>query len=244
MRGFLRGIFHWQYSGWVIALACGLAMTAALANKFGLAYFCLVVACLFSVGRWLTSEFLEKKTTPPKRRILMPDGAPAEVLPRWRRIVWMWRLIPAMACISIFVIGGVWVRSIQLDKELESLSGWLYPSDEKVDACSLDHPDDIAVMMGNSGYVEDRFPHTLLAFNCDDVLKLERDKQGRVGITLTVLDKNGRVIVALRHGHFDVNQNNYFQIDRQGSRSTLSVIDQNNRRGSLFAFCQQERTPA
>jgi hypothetical protein len=122
------------------------------------------------------------------------------------------------------------IRGSQIDKELASLSGWLYPAGEDVQLpCELGHPDDVAVMIGTNAYIANRFPHTAISVNCDRVVSIDKDVNGRVGVTMTIVDRDGRVIVELDHGRFKVNSNNYFRIERHGSRSTLSVVDQFNR---------------
>ena len=82
------------------------------------------------------------------------------------------------------------------------------------------------VVAGDSAYAAEGLPVVAIAIRCETVLGIDRDASGRIGISLTVRDKDGRVIVDIDRGRFEVNKNNYFRIDRQGSRSTLSVTDQ------------------
>ena len=103
-----------------------------------------------------------------------------------------------------------WIRGLQIDKELESLNGWLYPANEHVNLpCQGKHnvDDELVVMSGNSGFVVNNFPHTVLAWKCEPIMTVDRDANGSVGITLTILDQDGKVVVALSKGHFDVNRN-------------------------------------
>ena len=68
----------------------------------------------------------------------------------------------------------MWIRDLEIDKELESLSGWLYPDNAHIDLpCPLDHADDVELMSGTNAYLTDRFPNTAIAINCDNVLVID-----------------------------------------------------------------------
>jgi len=218
-----KSMFHWKHSKWVIELCGGAALATALASQFYFAYFFLFVTTFYSIGCWLTSDTLARKRQ-SKPVLYGPDE---ERLPSAVKTPLLWRLVPTAAMLVLFGFFGLWIRGLQIDKELESLSGWLYPAGEHVDVpCPLAYPDDLVLVCGTNSYFADKFPHTVIAINCDNVLSVDRDVNGRVGITLTILDKDGKVVVDLDHGQFTVNRNNYFKIDRQRSRSTLSVVDQ------------------
>jgi len=201
----LRPIMHWTYSGVFLPLLGSIGLGMALADKFGLAYTFFVAA-----GVWALLFFLTSKDITGKRNVVKLVGS----------------AFICSACISCCL----WTRSIQIDKELEALGGWLYPSDEVITP-SCDLPigsEDVILMVGDSAYIEDGFPHVVIAVGCEPILTLDRDAHGAVGISLTVRDKEGKVVVDINSGRFDVNRNNYFKIDRKGSRSTLYVFDQYN----------------
>lgn len=201
-------------------------MGTALADKFNLAYFFTSVVFVYVLGGWLTSDTLGNKRTTGV--LYLPSG---HLAPPKTAEFRCWQIIPSLLVLTLFVGCLWWIRGLQIDKELESLNGWLYPANEHVNLpCQGKHnvDDELVVMSGNSGFVVNNFPHTVLAWKCEPIMTVDRDANGSVGITLTILDQDGKVVVALSKGHFDVNRNNYFKIDRHGSRSTLSVIDQHN----------------
>lgn len=226
MRDRLRPVFHWKLTNWVIGICGGAALTTAIAAKFALAYLFLFVTAFYSVGCWLTSDTLAIKFKARPSKLYGADGKP---LPAVANRPLGWLLAPTIVILLFFGFFGFWIKGLQIDKELESLNGWLYPADEDINVqCPLHHPNDLVLMVGTSAYVTDKFPHTAIAINCDNVLSIDRDANGRIGVTLTIRDKDGKVIVDLDRGLFTVNKNNYFAIDRHRSRSTLSVIDQSN----------------
>lgn len=224
LRASSKRIFHWQYTNWVIALSGGGALTAAVADKFSLAYVLACSAAVYSVGCWLTSDTLASKKTVNISRILLTDGSRAKINScHFRR----WQVIGTLVLLSVFGVSCFGIRHLQIQKELESLKGWLYSADEDINTpCTRATPSDLVVMVGDNAYLAHSLPITALEIDCDPVLRIDRDTDGRIGITLTVRDKDGKVIVDLEQGRFEVNRNNYFLIDRHGSRSTLSVVDQ------------------
>jgi hypothetical protein len=226
VRNRFKSVFHWKFTNWVIGICGGAALTTALAAEFDLAYLFLFVAAFYSIGCWLTSDTLAMKFRPKSSKLYGADG---KLLPVLSNRPLGWLLAPTIAILVLFGSFGFWIRGLQDDKELESLSGWLYPAGEHVNIqCPLAHPDDLILMIGTNAFIADKFPHTVIAINCDNILSVERDANGRIGVTLAILDKDGKVVVSVDHGQFTVNKNNFFRINRYHSKSTISVIDQSN----------------
>src|ERR1700733_7928239 len=222
----LKSVFHWKYSNWVIGLAGSAVLGTALADKFTLAYVFTLVACIFSIGGWLTSDTLVGKRSTGSA-LFGPNG---QRLSTASKVSLPWRIVPTIFILLIFGACSYWIRGLQIDKELSALDGWLVPANDNVKSCPSMNADDLILMTGaGSGYTVPKFPHVVLAYDCDDIISIDRDVNGRGGITLTVFDKDGKVVVDLERGRFEVNRNNIFHINRHGSRSTLSVIDQYKR---------------
>jgi hypothetical protein len=217
----LRAIFHWKYANWTIALAWGTGVSAAFADKFILAYVFLFLSALYSMGCWVTSDTFTRKFLTTSL-LYLPNGYRRGRTNNFRAV-----MIPTLAIVVFFFACLYWVRNLQIEKELESLQGWLYPAEEKVDIhCPQLQPNDLVLMCGSNSYIARRFPLAAIEFNCEKILTIDRDVNGRVAASITIRDKGGKVIVDLDHGQFTVNRNNYLKIDRQGSRSTLIVTDQ------------------
>lgn len=217
-------LFHWKHTSWVIACFGGAGLTAALADKFASAYVFFGLAAFWTAGGWLTSDALGEKR-PQKTSLYLPDGGIHLV--DSGKAYRLWQAIPTVLITILFVVVCFWIRRLQTDKELASLEGWLYPANEEVQlSCPLEDSRSLALVAGTNTYVADDFPCRVISINCEDVLKLDRDAHGNIAITFTILDRDGRVVVDIDRGKFTVNHNNYFKIDRQGSRSTIAVIDQ------------------
>jgi hypothetical protein len=219
----LRELLQLPKTAGGVATLMTASWSAAHYGDFPLAYLCVALAALW-VNLYVLALVARHHERPPvlysaTNKPLVRSSAPY----RW------WQVLAALVIVCVFSPVVYWIRGTQIDKELESLSGWLYPANEVVAVpCPKDmiSPNDVIVLMGREGYVGAVFPVTLLAIGCDKVISLDRDVNGRIALTLTVLDREGKVVVDLERGHFDVNKNNYFKIDRKGSRSTLAVVDQ------------------
>jgi hypothetical protein len=220
----IRHAARW-YTGRVIAV-----MITALIAVFQMSHFYftyVMIACLFvySVAAWVFSDRLAAKRT-LKTLLYLADGTSVQD----NRTYNFWVSIP-IGVLAIAALGLVAAtRSAQVGAELQRLEGRLYPAGESISVhCPLQGSDDLVLMIGNNEYVETVFPHTIIAIDCDDILQIERESDGSVGINLKVFGEDRRIVVEIDHGYFRANQNNIFKIDRHHSRSTLSVYDQFDR---------------
>jgi hypothetical protein len=111
----LRPILHWQYMGWVIAVAIGIATTMPFADFYLIASLASIVAGLAAIGFWLCSDFLVNRRDSLMRRAnrRMKD---------WNRKKSNYRLLEwiPIACLvictwaSITIVSGVkWTRMSQ-----------------------------------------------------------------------------------------------------------------------------------
>jgi len=69
-----RPIFHWMYSGVFIPLFFGTGVTMALASRFSMAYVSFALFGIWSVGYWLTSDWLQKKRIALSKRRVKKDA--------------------------------------------------------------------------------------------------------------------------------------------------------------------------
>jgi hypothetical protein len=118
-RGSLRPIFHWQFSGWFIALAVGVGMSLPFADQYGLAYFLLSIAGIAGVVFWLTSEHLEERrrvlTTRKLRRnheLLNNETA------KYRWLEWS----PVIAIVVCTCGTITWVSRVEWDRKSTSVN--------------------------------------------------------------------------------------------------------------------------
>jgi hypothetical protein len=148
---FVRAVFHWKYSNWVIALFGGAALTAALADKFVLAYCFIAIAGIYSVGCWLTSNTLHGKCV---TRVLF-DSRGDKVYVTFRP--WSWITIPSVLILGLVAcsVFGVW--RLKIDYELSQLEGWLYPANEPVNLQCFVGKNDLALVTGSNNLSVARF---------------------------------------------------------------------------------------
>jgi hypothetical protein len=224
----IRQAFHWKYAGVVIAFAGGAALTAALSDKFGLAYVFLVICCVYSVGYWLASDTLQGKR--PSGTLVLPDHTVH--VPSMRNYN-LWKLIPSCLIAIFFAICVCSVHRLQVARQLEQFEGWLYPASDPQPQCSTMFPlpdDAIALYLGNSRLVAGKSVLMWAALVPQDrriatpILVVERSR-GRVALDLDVRGKDGRIVARIERNHFVVNHNNILTQQRP-DRSTLVVIDQ------------------
>jgi hypothetical protein len=219
-------IFKWKYSNWSISLIAGLGFAFVLADKFAFSYFWFILAAVWASVSWLASSGLEKRR-PKARRSTKKNPNPLPPSDIDRRNYKRWRMYPIVGIAVLLLSICAYTRWLQVQHELQSLEGWLYPDSEDIATSCESHrkPDDLVVMIGSTSYVEHAMPHRIIVVNCDTVLGVNRDHFGRIGISLSIIGRDGKIITKIEDGHFTVNPNNIFKIERKG-RSTISVIDQ------------------
>ncbi len=229
----VRRLFHWRYAGWAIALAGGAALTAALADKFALAYVFTSVCCTCAVGCWLSSDALKEKQ--PHSLLFLPDGtshAPSMLGYR------LWKVTPACVIVLFFVGCILYIYHLEVANELEQSADWLYPANDPIPApesgCDKNFPlpdGSIALYLGNSRITAGRDVSMWQVITPQDrriaepVLVVEQDPRGRIAIDLDVRSKDQRIIARIKRNHFELNPNNILTHSRP-DRSTLIVTDQ------------------
>lgn len=229
MLSAIHRAFHWKHTSWVIALAGGAALTAALADKFELAYTFILICGVYSVGCWLSSDALEQKR--PRSSLVLPDAT--LYVPSGRRYM-LWKAIPTLLMIAFFAGCGYFVHRLQWVWELEQYEGWLYPANDPDPPCSTRFPvpeGATALYLGNSRLVAGADVTMWSVLVPQDrriptpVLVVERDLDPRIAIDLDVRGKDGIIVARIKHNYFIVNRTHILTMQRP-DRSTLIVTDQ------------------
>jgi hypothetical protein len=221
---------HWKHSGWVISLifACGFALV--LADKFAFAYLCLAISMLWSIGSWLSSDTIEKRR-PRQRRATKRTPIPPPITKADIRRYRIWRFGPVAGILFLFLCLFLWTRSLQVEKELASLGGWIYPANDPTPAnpCSesplIGKSGAFILLLGRltSGVVE--FPRTVLSVNGKSALVVDRRADGAIFVRADIIGPDGKLIVRLDDSGYTVNGNNVLTWSRS-DRSSLQVTDQ------------------
>jgi hypothetical protein len=127
------------------------------------------------------------------------------------------------------------IHTVKERYELESLHGWLIPAndpDPSPDICSgpFTPQRPLRIHLGKFEVFASAFPYTVLAVNHQKAIILNRDKQGRIAVSMEIRDKDGKVVVLFENGFFAVNENNFLKRGTERrDRNSLVVYDQWNR---------------
>lgn len=120
------------------------------------------------------------------------------------------------------------------------LSDWLVPGHSQAPKtdCPQRIPDAFMFVYGDSvSYIpkkDQSFPHTVIEVDAQPKLVLNKDKRGRLALSVDVYDDRGYIVAQIENNRFTVNKNNYFKLEK--TPSTLVVFDQRNQKVLDFRF--------
>ena len=214
-----------------IGLGATMLTTSPPEYKWAAIFFGLAGMC--ALGWWLSSDFLAN-TKPRVSLVELPSIG-------YSYLWWKWGGCFIILVITIFVIGGVEEKKRHWERE--KLEGWLIPGDEAspiVNCTSFDPrtnavlppspvniPNDaLALYLANSVIWTTHFPLTILAVGDNPRVILNRDKHGKIAITLHIFDSGHppKLIARVDDNYFFINQLNY--LSRIRTDHKLSVTDQ------------------
>jgi hypothetical protein len=142
----------------------GVALTNVAPGKaFGIAYVFFLLASVWSVGFWATSDFVASKRPSRGRRNTAAKSYHT----------WQWG---GSACLVMLAVGAIgFTRDLQIENELRQLSGILIPADDPDSPCKTTDPQSLTVVAGGSAFATGKFPRSIIRIGCHDVLVLDRD---------------------------------------------------------------------
>jgi hypothetical protein len=204
----IRGLFRWKYSGGLIFLfyPLGFAMIGiGLAadryqSSFRLAYLFFVLAYIWFVGWWLTSDPLERKRPRPSRR----QKRQLEPVSYGRYRAWQWG--PIGFGTVVLVVSLIYTSDIELGKELSLPESELLPAGEpdppNMTQC-LPPPNSFRIYAGNSlAYYTGAPPYRFISTNGSPRVSVEKKGRG-LAISTDVYAEDGRtVLVHIDKNHF------------------------------------------
>jgi hypothetical protein len=229
MRQRIRGIFHWTYSGVLIPVFIGLgglmlSIGASLAETekwlFVAAYLFFVLALLWTLGYWLTSEALRKRN--PKywnrNRRKQTNLRRATVVYQ----SWLWGGV--LACLAGFAASAVFTNFVWQKKEWSELRGFLAPGDDP-DPKGLCRPEgrELAIRVGSNYIKTDQFPLSVIKAGDDSVLTMDRLETGQIAILMDIRSEDQKIIARLDRNGFIVSQDNKLTWSR--TKSSLYIVD-------------------
>ena len=145
-----------------------------------------------------------------------------------------------VAGLGVFILSLWWVEHRSQRMYLNGNSGYLIPAhDPDKTTCREDPelpswvseqigplPDGVvAVFLGKSRYYATNFPYHPLQYEGKPVVTIDRDEAGKIGVTVDVRSKDGKIVTQIKNGRFIVNPNNMLTMKRK-DESTLVVVDQ------------------
>jgi hypothetical protein len=219
----MRRVFHW-YPAVTIPFIWGAGGYMIQLDKFGLAYCFFILAAVWSVGCWLTSNSLRHR----RRLLRLRKNKQSSEILRHLTItyqLWKWGVvvgIVVLLCLSVWL-----VSNMELTKELQAFSGRLIPACDPtpINPCDPVPPDYLTVFLGNNATATNNFPHTVLEVAGSPVISLDRSADGSIAVILTIRSQDNNVVVSMDKSGFVVNERNQLKFKRS-DRNTLTVMDQ------------------
>jgi hypothetical protein len=135
--------------------------------------------------------------------------------------------------VTVLVSSALFVSYKREQHILKEYQGFLLPANDPDPRNSCDFeigghkmmPESaLKVFLGKIMVSYSMFPHKIFTVNGKNPLVLNRDEAGRIALTMDIFDKDGKIVVEFKDGHFKVNPNAQFDMKRP-DRSTLIVRD-------------------
>src|SRR6266481_6946870 len=167
----VRAFFHWKFSGVLIPFFAGISLglinigltldpaSSTFHSSFYLADLFLLAAFAWSLGYWLTSDYLHKRNPALwSRKRQKREGSSG---------VHRYRLLQrgVMTVILLAFTGSVYETTrIEEARELSSLNGVLIPADDPMlpNSCRQIPDDALLIYMGFATSWVTQFPHTII----------------------------------------------------------------------------------
>jgi hypothetical protein len=205
----IKAFFYWKYSGIIIPFfwtgVIGLVSLAFVIENsrliFILADIFAFAATCWSLGYWLTCDFLRSKNpqTWSKAKQKKATRKKRDLYYKWKYII--------SACIVIpFIFTYFFISWISLEKELSSRHGWVYPGNDKTpfNTCADQSKGEMIVFLGKFAVLVDTFPKDVLIVNGKKSITVDKNPDGSMSISLDIFDDTGHIITRINKGEFDV----------------------------------------
>jgi hypothetical protein len=238
MKDLLRAFFHWQYSQFFIGGAFGAGVGMLAAEHHTAAYVFFVGAGLWALIYWQVSDYLLAKHKELRNSRQKFDKKPQQLKARLalkKACVDYWRanISGSLVLILLTVSCLIWTRSSEVEYELAQLGGFLIPAnDPDPPGCAMPMPFRVGngflkIYLGQVMVGYSVFPHKIMTVNKAHPLILNRNKEGRIAVTMSIFDQDNKIVVGFDAGKFTVNPNTRYRMERP-DHSTLVVWDNYN----------------
>lgn len=199
-----------------------ISIATAIENSqpiFILAYIFAIAATSWSLGYWLTCDFLRSKN--PKT---WPKTERKRSTLKNLYIYRSWQFVISVCIIILFILTCFCIAWVSEQKELSSLHGWVYPGNGEtpINACGDLSNGQMIVLLGKVAVLVDSFPKSVLAINGQKVINIDKKQDGSMAISMDIFDDAGHIITRIDNGKFDV-VNNILTMERT-NRHSLRVV--------------------
>jgi hypothetical protein len=217
-------------------LGIGAPLTTTEKRLFISAYIFFVLAALWTLGYWLTSDPLARRNPRNWNR-----NRRKQANLRSAAVVYhLWQLGGSLACLAGLILAIFLTNFVWQAKELSQMEGVLVPANDPTptNGCGTPPSDGVIFIYGENGngVVVRHFPHTIASVESHgkipectpscSILSVDRDaKTGLISVMMDVRSRDNKVIVKLDKDGFHVNPLNQFKLHRDDP-SSLSVRDQ------------------
>jgi hypothetical protein len=242
-RNRMRRFFHWKHwvgtviTLWIAGVSVALASYAPQIPKqaFYFAYVLLAAAFLWSLGAFLTSNFLADKK---HKRARTNKRRSAKVKTPTRFYSWMVSLSLPIVVLFLICLWLTW--SIQTQRELSEMGGVLFAAndpDPPVPAsCMNTIPSNaLVIYYGNSVAFTSDIKTSVIwlrkqVFGQEvhkELLGIERAQDGSLAVNADLRSSDGKMVISISRNRFDVNENNVIKsLFRRPDKNTIRLTDQ------------------
>jgi hypothetical protein len=236
-----KPFFHWSYSGVFIPVfwGTGIAMAAEATTYASLewlfipAYLFFLAGLVWSLGFWLTSDFLTSRSPRPMLRDLQNN---VQLSTKQHRL---WLMLPTAGIVIFFTLTFLGTYKVQKAVGQNRNIGVLSPANDPtpVHICDNVPPDASVVWVGANEDIVTSYPYRLLAAGNDQLMTLNKDKRDNLLLTVTIRGDNAKILAQFEDGVFTVNEHvahfrhddNTLSVDDEYGRNVLDVRYMNPR---------------
>jgi hypothetical protein len=227
--GFLRPLFSWKYSTYLIPMFLIPAALAMSEHQYWVAKGFVVLAGFWALGQWVCSESRKRMAADLNRLEKKAEKYTAtqksiSEYARACRHYGLYHIAVVEGLILITMAGIFWVNDIQVKYELSLPYGWLRPAKELTppNACHDIPKGALTIILGNQTAYATKFPITVMSINGKPVLTLDKNQAGEAAITTNIYDEKEWIVVKIKDNEIKID-NDVFSYDKHNGFNRLTI---------------------
>ena len=210
----LKSIFQVQYSAFLIPLFVGVAFAVHGEHLFSAAYWFFGLAGIWSLGWWLSSDFVQTRRLTSHHKKEKHDFI-------------VRKFGGSLFLIAIFACCFYWTYATQKEYELTLPVGLLTPANEPTPKNACEGmpfpPGSLTVILGQSVALVTKFPSTVVRIDEVPILSINKTPTGALSVTTDIYDEKDNIVTSIRDNQFLV-ANDVFEHPRTDPSSLKVVI--------------------